>query len=58
MPIHKTASGKWKWGKSGKEYDKKEDAEKQMRAIFASGYKEETEFPTFRKYLNCKRNEN
>lgn len=51
MPIHKTPSGKWKWGKSGKEYDKKEDAEKQMRAIYASGYKEEAEFPTFKEYL-------
>lgn len=51
MPIHKTKSGKWKWGKSGKEYDRKSDAERQMRAIYASGYKEEAEFPTFREYL-------
>ena len=50
MPIHKVPGG-WKWGKSGKTYKKKEDAEKQMRAIYASGYKEETEFPTFRKYI-------
>ena len=54
MPIHKTKSGKWKWGKSGKEYDNKEDAERQMRAIYASGYKESVEFSKFRDYLKQK----
>jgi len=52
MPIHKVKGG-WKWGKSGKVYPDKEDAEKQMRAIYASGYKEET-FPTFREFLQIK----
>ena len=54
MPIHKVPGG-WKWGKSGKVYKNKEDAERQMRAIYASGYKEETSFKTFREYLQeCK----
>jgi hypothetical protein len=39
MPIHKTKSGKYKWGKSGKAYKSKKKAVKQMKAIFASGYK-------------------
>jgi len=29
----------WKWGKSGKCYATKAQAKKQMRAIYASGYK-------------------
>jgi|3_EtaG_2_1085321.scaffolds.fasta_scaffold02480_4 hypothetical protein len=29
----------WKWGKSGTCYSTKEGARKQMRAIYASGYK-------------------
>ena len=39
MPVHKTPSGKWKWGKSGKEYPTKKQAQRQARAIYASGYK-------------------
>ena len=50
MPIHKVPGG-WKWGKTGKVYKNKEDAEKQMRAIYASGYKEEEEFPSFREFV-------
>lgn len=38
MPIKKVSGG-WKWGKSGKVYKKKSDAQKQARAIYASGYK-------------------
>jgi len=38
MPVIKTKSG-YKWGKSGKVYKRKSDAEKQARAIYASGYK-------------------
>ena len=38
MPIHKTKSGGWKWGKSGKTYKTRAGAERQMRAIYASGY--------------------
>lgn len=54
MPIHKVPGG-WKWGKSGKVYKDKEDAEKQMRAIYASGYKE-GHTPSFRDFVeNCKK---
>jgi hypothetical protein len=38
MPVHKTKGG-WKWGRSGKTYKTKAAAEKQARAIYASGYK-------------------
>ena len=38
MPIHKVKSG-YKWGKSGKTYKSKAKAIKQMKAIYASGYK-------------------
>ena len=41
MPIHKVPGG-WKWGKSGKVYAKRSDAEKQAEAIYASGYKGES----------------
>ena len=40
MPIHQNQDGTWQWGKSGKKYKKKEDAIKQMKAIFANGYVE------------------
>ena len=43
MPIHKTKSGGWQWGKSGKVYygpNAKEKAEMQARAAYANGYKE------------------
>lgn len=39
MPVHKTKSGGYKWGKSGKTYKSKAKALKQARAIYASGYK-------------------
>lgn len=39
MPVRKVEGG-YKWGKSGKTYKKKEDAEKQARAIYASGWYE------------------
>lgn len=38
MPVRKVKGG-WKWGKSGKTYKTKKQAEKQGRAIYASGYK-------------------
>lgn len=38
MPVIKVKGG-WKWGKSGKVYRTKKEAEKQGRAIYASGYK-------------------
>lgn len=39
MPVHKTKGG-YQFGKSGKVYKTKEQAEKQAKAIYASGYKE------------------
>ena len=39
MPVRKVKGG-WKWGNSGKVYKTKEEAERQGRAIYASGYKE------------------
>lgn len=38
MPVHKTKGG-YKFGKTGKVYKTKKQAQKQARAIFASGYK-------------------
>jgi len=42
MPVHPVKkNGKtvgYQWGQSGKVYKKKSDAEKQARAIYASGY--------------------
>lgn len=38
MPVHKVSGG-FKWGKSGKVYKSKAKAERQGRAIYASGYK-------------------
>lgn len=38
MPVHKVKRG-YKWGKSGKVYPTKKQANKQARAIYASGYK-------------------
>lgn len=38
MPVHKVKGG-YKWGKSGKVYKTKKEAEEQARAIYASGYK-------------------
>ena len=42
MPVHKTKSGGYKWGKSGKTYyvkGAKQKASRQGRAIRRSGYK-------------------
>jgi hypothetical protein len=38
MLVHKVKCG-YKWGKSGKVYSTKKQANKQARAIYASGYK-------------------
>lgn len=45
MPVKevRNSSGKvmgYRWGNTGKIYRKREDAEKQGKAIYASGYKE------------------
>lgn len=37
MPVHKCKGG-YKFGKSGKVYKTKAEAEKQAKAIYASGY--------------------
>lgn len=39
MPIHKVKGG-YKWGSTGKVYKSRAGAERQMRAIFASGWRE------------------
>jgi hypothetical protein len=39
MPVRKVQGG-YQWGKSGKVYPTKAQAERQGRAIYASGYKE------------------
>lgn len=38
MPVRKVEGG-YQWGKSGKVYPTKEQAERQGKAIYASGYK-------------------
>ncbi len=38
MPVRKVKNG-YKWGKSGKVYKTKKQAEAQGRAAYASGYK-------------------
>ena len=38
MPVHKVKNG-YQWGNSGKVYKSKAKAERQGRAIYASGYK-------------------
>lgn len=40
MPIHKTSTGKWKYGTTGKEYPTRKQALIQMRAIKASEARE------------------
>lgn len=39
MPVHKVKGG-WKFGTSGKTYKSKAKAEKQAKAIYASGWYE------------------
>lgn len=39
MPVHKTNGG-YKFGESGKTYPTRAQAERQARAIYASGYRE------------------
>lgn len=40
MPVHRNPDGTYQWGKHGKKYKKKSDAEKQGRAAYAHGYQE------------------
>lgn len=39
MPVHKVPGG-YQWGSSGKVYPTRAQAERQGRAIYASGYRE------------------
>lgn len=39
MPVRKVSGG-YQWGKSGKVYPTKAQAERQGRAAYASGYRE------------------
>lgn len=41
MPIHHNKDGTWQWGQAGKRYRSRKDAIRQMRAIFANGYKQQ-----------------
>lgn len=41
MPVHKVKGG-YQWGNHGKVYPTKEQAEKQAKAAYASGYKEKS----------------
>jgi hypothetical protein len=38
MPVHKVKGG-YKWGKTGKVYSTKSQADKQARAIYANGWR-------------------
>ena len=38
MPVEKVRGG-WRWGKRGKVYKTRREAERQARAAYASGYK-------------------
>jgi len=40
MPIRKTKSGGYKWGKHGKVYKTRAEAARQARAAYAHGYRE------------------
>jgi hypothetical protein len=41
MPVRKVKGG-WKWGQTGKVHKTKAAAQRQARAIYASGYKGKT----------------
>lgn len=49
MPVRKVDKG-YKFGKTGKVYKSREKAEKQAKAIYASGYKENTDMKDKKKY--------
>jgi|DEB0MinimDraft_6_1074348.scaffolds.fasta_scaffold291976_2 hypothetical protein len=55
MPVQKVAGG-YRWGKTGKVYKTKAAAERQGKAIYASGYSEggSTPTPTNKKLYNSK----
>ena len=39
MPVHRTKSGGYQWGTHGKVYKTKAGAQRQARAVYASGWK-------------------
>ena len=41
MPIRKVKGG-YRWGKTGKTYPTKTQAQRQMRAIYAAGYRKKS----------------
>jgi hypothetical protein len=41
VPTRKVKGG-WRWGSKGKVYKTKKEADKQGKAIYASGYKSKT----------------
>jgi len=49
MPVHRVAGG-WRWGKSGKVYKSRAGAERQARAIYASGWRGDAEARLRRAY--------
>lgn len=55
MPVHREGSG-WQWGRHGKVYPTKEQAEKQGEAAHANGYQEKDVPWTHRKW--SRRSEN
>ena len=42
MPVHKNPDGTWQWGQSGKKYPTKTQADRQARAIYATGWTEKS----------------
>jgi len=48
MPIQKVPGG-YRWGQSGKIYPTRAQAERQARAIYASGYREKSTSTTKKK---------
>ena len=54
MPIRKVKGG-YKWGKKGKVYKRRKDAERQAAAAYASGYKKSEDVLTWKDILKAKR---
>lgn len=55
MPVHSASGGGYQWGNSGKVYrgkDAKKKAEKQARAIYASGWHEKSLPQRINEFIN------
>lgn len=48
MPVHKVPGG-YQWGSTGKVYPTREQAERQARAAYASGYREKPSYKPTKK---------